>query len=1027
MADPAEICDDLFARQIAKILDDSRTSSATHNRKLRELSSLRSNPGFFPSFSRALTPLFEFQRRSPSCERAVKFVASFAAASCGEGWFLEEFLRFLLVAAAAANKATRFRACQIVSEIILRLPDEAEVDGDLWDEVIDSMMIRLRDKVPVVRVFAVRALSRFVNDEENSEILNLFLELLPLEQNVEVRKALVLSLPPSTMTCQVIVDCTLDVNESVRRATYSVLANKFPLQSLSIKLRTLILQRGLHDRSVAVAKECLKLLKDEWLGKCCQGDTVELLKYLDVETYEAVGVSVMEALSKAGTVKLHEVERIRQFLSSSSTYTEVGIQNSCNGEIQLMEAESALCWRVMCSQLQAEAQEKGSDVAAMMGSEAAVHAAEALNCNDLLENILPATVSDYISLVKAHIDAGTNYHFVTRQLLLVGTMLDFSDATNRKTAATFLRTLLQRLPECEVDDNGNVVALVDSINPGGDEEWANAVITLARKVHSASGEFEDAVLQVIEELARPCRERAADLMQWIRCLAVTGLLLENTESYYLLQGKAIEPEDVLRSLLLPGAKHVNPDVQKVAVRCLGLFGLLERTPSGDLVRQLRQSCVKGPSLISREASLALLDLMMWHGPEKIDQAVGISNSESLDTVTDFHSLKLSDIEDSNIGVLNLLYASLYGEDRTEAGTDEEESVISVLGEGFAKILLLSDKYPSLSTSSQVTLLVRLISLFFGDETKDLQRLRQCLSVFFEHYPCLSSKHKDLLSKAFVPVMRSMWPGIDNNPGGSTYMVSNLRKRAVQASRFMLQMMETPLYPKESKKEEASLESSESIDSPSQTSPETGDGGLAIRIATEVASFTGKRTPAERSYAAALCRILVLLKPNKSEQEAIKLLRRLMNNVVMVVASERDLLKELRRFSEFLGALDRSSDQELSRDRIEAIFGRLGLKFDLDLEGSCAVPETPVPCLTRTTRTRRRARQEESSSSDDDLSPQSVASYVPPSTTVRSQRASKTAALTKITTTNRKVPIDEDDDGEEEDDSDSNLTSDGYDN
>ena len=51
-------------------------------------------------------------------------------------------------------------------------------------------------------------------------------------------------------------------------------------------------------------------------------------------------------------------------------------------------------------------QAKGSDAAATMGTEAAVYAAEASDNNDLLERILPATVSDYIDLVKAHIDAG---------------------------------------------------------------------------------------------------------------------------------------------------------------------------------------------------------------------------------------------------------------------------------------------------------------------------------------------------------------------------------------------------------------------------------------------------------------------------------------------------------------------------------------------------------------------------------------------------------------------------------------------
>lgn len=66
----------------------------------------------------------------------------------------------------------------------MRLPDDAEVSNDLWDEVIECMKVRVRDKIPVVRTFAVRALSRFVNDSVNSDILHLFLEMLPLEQNV---------------------------------------------------------------------------------------------------------------------------------------------------------------------------------------------------------------------------------------------------------------------------------------------------------------------------------------------------------------------------------------------------------------------------------------------------------------------------------------------------------------------------------------------------------------------------------------------------------------------------------------------------------------------------------------------------------------------------------------------------------------------------------------------------------------------------------------------------------------------------
>lgn len=83
----------------------------------------------------------------------------------------------------------------------------------------------------------------------------------------------------------------------------------------------------------------------------------------------------------------------------------------------------------------------------------------------------------------------------------------------------------------------------------------------------------------------------------------------------------------------------------------------------------------------------------------------------------------------------------------------------------------------------------------------------------------------------MPVMRSLWPGIDGKTTGSSMVVSNMRKRAVQASRFMLQMMQAPLLIKETTKlddnENQNLEADPSLDF------ESGEEGLAVRIAVEV--------------------------------------------------------------------------------------------------------------------------------------------------------------------------------------------------
>ncbi|KAI3883520.1 hypothetical protein MKX03_010533 [Papaver bracteatum] len=583
----------------------------------------------------------------------------------------------------------------------MRLRDDAKLSDELRDKVIDCMKIRVEDKDPQVRMVAVRALAQFANDAETSSIIDAYLLALPLGRKDDHCK----NMPPSNATSATIIDCTLDVSESVRKAAYQVLANNFPLQSLSIKLRTTILQRGLADRSSVVTKEFLKLMKDEWLVKCCNGDPVMLLEFLDVEKYETVGEAVMRTLLKAGMVDLYG-QATQQILESSSKYNK----EKC---IKQMEGEVALYWRTLCQHLQTKSVAKGSDAATTTGTEATVYAPEESDNNGLLKKILPL-VSDYVELVRAHLAAGPKDCFTCRQLLLLGVMLDYSDSTNRKVASAFVQELLHGPLEHEVDEDGEKVIIGDGIN----REWATAVSQLAKKVHASIGEFEEVVLAAVDELAQPCRERTADFMQWMQCLAVATLLLENVKSLRCLQGRGTKPAEVLLSILLPGAQHAHLDVQRVSLRCLGL---LERKPSY-FVKQLRISLINSPSSDSIfAASQALVDLGMWHGRQEVDQVMGSDVlSQAEDDKKSISSVYLSDAYKTLTSELLDLLVALLARDVTSE-TYDRESFQAVLGEGIAKILHLSENYPSIPTSLHHELLVKLIELYFGDETEELQR------------------------------------------------------------------------------------------------------------------------------------------------------------------------------------------------------------------------------------------------------------------------------------------------------------------
>ncbi|KAF3331541.1 condensin complex subunit 3 [Carex littledalei] len=1044
MADATESeAEQRLSGEIRRILDESRQSQALHNRKLKELASLhRSSPAdlFFRAFFGALAPLFDFPRRTICAERSVRFAASFVSLISGksggtvdpENPFLEQFLRLLLSGACSAHRPARFRSCQIISEIIMRLPDNAEVSDEAWDEVIEGMKVRIGDKIPGIRAFAVRALSRFADDE--SDIVDLFLEALPVEQNPDVRKTIILSLPPSSATLEVIVEATLDVSGLVRRAAHCVLASKFPLQALSIKHRTMLLNRGLKDRSPPVVKECLRMLKEEWLMKCCGGDPVALLKYLDVETYESVGEAVMEAFLNDGVVHIQEGQSIREYISSENQS-----EAECTPTIRLISPEAALYWKVVCKHLHAEAQAKGTDAATTTGTEAAVYASEASDKNDLLERVLPGSISDYVALVKAHLSAGPNYHFVSRQLLLLGTMLDFSDSTNRKTASAFLRELLLVPPECEADEFGIEISVGDGLSLGGDREWARAMSELAKKVHASTGEFEEVLTHIIEEQVRPCRERTANFTEWMHCLSLVGFLLENIDGLWILRGKAIGATELLNSLLLPAAKQTAMDVQRSALRYLGLFGMLERRPSTELVRQLYQSFIKGSPPVSAMACKALLDLVAWHGPHELNKAIGLDPDVKKTSISPVHTSDCG--EDACIDVLDLLYSGFDRDDsELEFEGGAEESIIAVLGEGFAKLLLLCENYPSISVELCSVILSKLITLYFSEESGEFQRLRQCLSIFFEHFPALSHDNKAsnkapkcfqyalrmflflqsnnpkspklqssfvgpffpflfqrCVSCAFLPVLRRMWPGMFGNNGGSSIVVSKLRKRAALAARFMLQMMQTPLFSKDNEEH-------------SEDCFDCGEEGLAIRIAVEVACCR-ERAAAAKAYISTLCKMLSMLRFRASEQKAIKFLRGMLNVLICRVYTNKDLVKDLTKFGTVLKTLDKCPSEDLPDEEVIALLEKLGIQGGIQWDINM-VPPTPVPPSAKAppSRARTRCRQNSSddgnSDMDDDGRADGSNSYLDvPSTnhvlvtpslaSMRSQRASKTAALAKM--------------------------------
>ncbi|KAG0609362.1 hypothetical protein M758_8G178700 [Ceratodon purpureus] len=994
---------------IPRTLNECQHTQTAHIRTIKELVKCRSEhpETFFASFCDSLRPVYLVQEKEPSVERVVRYVSAFAAYRDEEhaeecNSFVEEFLKHLLVLVDAANKTVRSRACQLIAEVMTRLADDVELSDEMWEELIGSMQTRMQDKVPAVRVNAARALVRLISGDDNDSTVTVYREALESDRSADVRKMVVLSIPIINSTIPQVFEHTMDVSDSVRRATYSVLGIKIPINTLSIMQRAKVLQRGLADRVPAVQAECVNMLKS-WLNRDCDGDIFALLRYLDVETNEKVGELVLNELLKHGIFKANEGEGLRQFLLP---LTAENAENE-EYEAQLMGAEQALYWRIVCTTLHAEAQAKGNEAATTGGAQSVLNAAAAADANEVLDSILPPTVASYVELVTLHLNAGPKHRFASRQLVLLAKVLDFTDSTNRKVAGTLVKTLLlAEVPESQQDvalDIDPEAFVGDGLSLGGDQDWAAAVAELAVKVYSEQGEYEKILADAISRLGQPCRDGGAEASQWLHCLAVTSLLLERIMSLRQLVGCAIGGQEILDALLLPAAKHVHPEVQKSGIRCLGLFAQLATKPTSSVVRQLRLSISSGIPIVQNMAIKALFDFILCHGATNLDRAIDIGPDLGpvpepcpFGTQVPAYGVEGDLATAMRKPLLELLVSLLDSgtiyEEMDEDIAEDPETPRSLVAEGFAKLLLQSRLFKDIQAIEDA-ILAKLLRLYFNDDLEISPRLQQCLSVFFNNYSVLSAENKKCVAKAFIPVMRAEWPGIYGNKGVAAAMIS-AKKRATQLSRFMLQLLQNPLL------------ASQQVEGDSDSrSPDLGHESLAINIALEVKRSRKNTSASAKAYILQIARIATALEFRSTAQEEIKCMLQLLGPMMDAVAGDKVLLKELKEVHEYLKSMDNSPEEFLSDEQLQILLEKYGLKLlveeddDKEPDGTPAAKPKKTPKKQSTTKSTKKA----------------AAAVESPAVVgiTRSQRKSKSEALHRLSLSAAKQRTVDSDDSMEE--------------
>ena len=772
---------------------------------------------FFPEFVVPVHRLLLVKTREPAVERCVEFTVAFANA-CAREQAMEFQLRknngaatadgsdndddeagpenfacrligHLLRFHNAKDSAVRFRVCQLIASLFNNLDEEAEIEDELWDGVVDAMITRCRDKTVAVRLQATSCLRRLhePDDLENEATAEL-VALMHTDKAKEVRRVALSCLGISRKTLPHIILCSRDEEPVVRVAAIRTIASGIELPVLSIDQRVRLVEQGLRDRDAKVAKAAGDMLA-KWLA-ACDFEVVELLGKFAVSEEEEVANLIVKSL-------IARSEDASLCARDSRLWTAMRTAPVMNDVQYWQVKEASLFWRVQCEH------------AVSSGDEAALE-----------DRLHLSSIMDFCSVLSENLPteeapATEDTEFVCRQMLLQARLLDFAHdeagrvelngilaAAVREKAmpeplvTLAIETMMLTSPD-QQDENlwqlaeiiAEVVsdATLDAAEKEGEAGESSAELK-QREMLERIEELTDLVAEKRAEKRRHVEEEnyalAAHLKGEIEELEEQVAELENAfdvlggADWGLQRGLSIA-EPMLRrtrqtlgdcsclaglysTLLVPAAQSEFPSVRTEVARCVGLYSLLD--PTGSVAETCVPLLVRMASLDVFEVQVAAVQaisdlLMIFPGLQKKKAEGGddeAADDEAADAATaDPISIILSFLQDSGAAARGHGEEDEMDEEDEEVKAELTVKMTTVAAEGLSRLMFNG-------RTRRTDVMAELLLLFFGNATEQMPsssgakksstsdplfRVRQCLHVFFPEFARASVQNQLLIEGA----------------------------------------------------------------------------------------------------------------------------------------------------------------------------------------------------------------------------------------------------------------------------------------
>lgn len=742
--------------------------------------------------------------KQPNVERALNFAAKFAVSKKSEDDdkeknkekenpekddedddeeeeadpFLIKLFQFLLNNHEANSQDVRFRVCQMINKLLNNMGEEAVIDDDLYSSIYDTMLHRLQDKVPAVRVQAVLALAR-LQDPRNKEcpVIKAYRYHLTMDPNSDVRRAVLNNIAITFKTLPDILERTRDVRDVVRRQAYLVISQKVHIRSMTIAQRVRLIAEGLKDRTEMVRVAVEKNLLQSWL-RMVNGKVLDLLTCLDVEA------SVKEA--ELALVTLFKDVSYQTIFENFEQLNESRLINS-----EDLRPESSLFWRCLAQHLRKEGAE------------------------DALDTILPelTTFCKYIQdyALENVMDEGDaqetavrtmEKEFVTKQLIGMTMLFDLADDYGRQSLDHLVRELLTsdkiggsvvkglvevfgklHPPNSRINQLAEIISDIREYKPQtvakeisiSVEDQKKKKIEAAKikvKINQLREELEDCVRSLDIDRARTLKGelQALELEQAELNVDTSTMIMEEEEvpegekddpttlsKCLSIVCEMIESPDITvmtptlhsqhENLILPCLRSQDPLVRNQGVKALGLLSLLSKELAHQHLLLFMQISRIDIDQIQVSALRCAIDILHLYGISEFSSAAGDMGDQA-GLLADSSLHEDHDQESEEAGIIISVLCQLLDHEYDEMRT--------LAAEGLCKLLLAS-------RISSAKLLSKLVLMWYNPATGDDSLLRHMLGVFFPLYASFGGSNQESLCSAVMPTLKVLFDAPARSP------------------------------------------------------------------------------------------------------------------------------------------------------------------------------------------------------------------------------------------------------------------------